>query len=234
MALSKAKLLAGQFRRSDADDADTFAASWGAVMAEFPPIVLDHVCHPAKGIASQQSFLPSVFEVRESCIAVFETMIAKWRLDQIPPEKRRQITQRATAQAQIEQAREKRPSYDELKAKYGENWGLSSVDPRRERKDDYKVPTVGEIVAHYTKNGLGIPLHRPMKEESNGQEGSEEEAGMADALASGRDRQESERGRETAEAGVGFAPGRTQEEGGTEADQGQEPDLEDAGPWWDR
>lgn len=156
MAIAKAKLLAGQFRRDDAADPETFAASWAAVMSGFPPVVLDEVCHPAKGIATKQSFLPSVHELREELITVMNTMIARWRLDQLPPERRAAIGRGVTAL--LEQPRHQRPSYDDLKAKYGDNWGIDQSDPRPNRNQPFKVPTLGEVTEHYLRLGTKSPL----------------------------------------------------------------------------
>ena len=225
MAIDKAKILAGQFRKSDADDPYIFAASWAAVMEDFPPIVLDHVCHPAKGLAIQQNFLPTVFEVREACISHFNLLLARWHNEQ---QDSRRLTHKP--QFQIEEPREKRPTMEELRAKHGPNWGMKNDDPVRPRKDDYVSPTLGDIINHYTANKrLGIPLHRPMKEESNGQD--HEEGVMADALASGgSDREEARasdrRVEAPADAGFGAAPGGTGEGG----DQESPPPREEGDP----
>ena len=209
MAAEKARSLSGQFLKSEAPDPETFIASWAVVMADFPPIVLDHVCHPAKGLAIQQNWVPTVFEVREACISHMNLLIARWHNERIPEERRLARTPR---QFQIEEPREKRKTLEELRAKHGPNWGLSDHDPlRKPHNENYVPPTLGDIINHYKVNKrLGIPLHRPMKEESNGQDHEEGKGVMADALASGGSDREEERPSDrrveaAADAGFGAA-----------------------------
>ena len=177
MALAKAQSLAGQFRRSDADDPRTFAAAWAVVMADFPPCVLDHVCHPAKGLASAMPFLPSVFEVREACVAHYTFLLAQWANAQIPPEQKQAIFNRdAVRHPALPPA--KRRTRRELEAKYGPGFGLDpDADPlaRPRQAHPFTPPTVGEIVAHYTKHKrLGIPLDRAPGDDHHGQDRDEE------------------------------------------------------------
>lgn len=53
---------------------------------------------------------------------------------------------------------EPRPSYEALKAKYGENWG---INPPAERRSGpaFKAPTPEELAAHYAQYGLGFIPH---------------------------------------------------------------------------
>lgn len=42
----------------------------------------------------------------------------------------------------------------DLKAKYGPNWGLDSVDPKK--KPPVPAPTIAELEEHYRKFDLGF------------------------------------------------------------------------------
>lgn len=192
--------MSGQFRKSEATDPETFIAAWAAVMAEFPPCVLDYVCHPTTGLAIQSNWVPSVFEVREACITRFSHLIAKWRLEAIPPEKRIGVS----PSFKIDEPREIRKTKDELLAKYGPNFGLGGDDDTRP-PSNYVMPSLGEIVAHYTANKtLGIPLKRPMEGYDNGQD--HEEGVLADTVTAGSEGGLAERQDAAAEAGGGIAP----------------------------
>lgn len=46
----------------------------------------------------------------------------------------------------------------DLKAKYGPNWGLESVDPKK--KPPVPAPTIEELAEHYRKYDLGWKLKR--------------------------------------------------------------------------
>lgn len=149
LASEKAALLAGQFRRSEADDPDTFIASWTLVMQDFPPMVLDHVCHPAKGLAIRSHWMPTVKEVREACIEHFSLLIARWRNETTPRIEYRKPTPPP-------EPREKRLSLEELKAKHGPTWGIDSAAesvPRR-FETGMALMTNEQIVAHYRNHGM--------------------------------------------------------------------------------
>jgi hypothetical protein len=132
MAIQRAKLMAGCYRKSDAADPETYLLALSAVLAEYPPDIVHRVTDPRTGLPTKQDWLPTVKEVRDACNELAE---------------RQRRTAEATAQAerQIRERREwlagkkTRPTAEELKAQYGENWGLSSPpkaeeDARAERR----------------------------------------------------------------------------------------------------
>lgn len=53
--------------------------------------------------------------------------------------------------AAIEAQRQERPSYEDLKAKYGNDWGLNP-EPDRPAKSAFKAPTIEELVQFYRTN----------------------------------------------------------------------------------
>lgn len=218
MAGRMAVQLLGQFRISEASDGEMFAASLAAVMAGFPPVVLEHVCHPAKGIASQQNFVPSVFELREACISHMNLLLSRWKLAQIPPERRaltndsirRQEEEERERRAVAERDKTKNETFAEFKARHGgDNWGLTAIDDYAlKRKDGYKVPTVDEIVAHYGKLKRSTPLPDNGKGSDDEQDNQEKRV-MADADAAcgaGREGRADPQGGEFAQGGGGDAP----------------------------
>ncbi|UGY18609.1 hypothetical protein HAP48_0014855 [Bradyrhizobium septentrionale] len=97
------------------------------MLARYPEEVITVVTHPMSGLPTQCNWLPTVKEVYDACEAEM-----------------RPIQQRAARENRIKEqllAREEadratRPTLGQLKAKYGENWGLS-VDARVE--DDRKA-----------------------------------------------------------------------------------------------
>ena len=58
--------------------------------------------------------------------------------------------------------REQRLSKEELKAKYGENWGISGADPiewgvpREPHPKSTKAMTAEQVIRHYKSHGLGF------------------------------------------------------------------------------
>lgn len=241
MSAAKAKQLLGQFRKSDADDPDIFITAVTALLADFPPCVVDHVCSPVTGMAVRSPWPPSIFELREAAISHMNFLIAKHEVDKIAPDRLARITGRV--QERLAPPKQERLTSTQLKAKYGgsilpHDFGSDGVT--NQKKSDHVPPTLGEIVAHYTANKtLGIPLHRPMKEESNGQdkyeEGYYDEGVMADTLPAGGSVGEEERTSDrrieaAAEESGGAAQAGTRQGGGEEGDQENPPPREDGDP----
>lgn len=162
LALERATLLAGQFRRSDADDPETFAGAWAVVMADFPQVVLDEVIHPAKGLAIRSNFLPSVMEVREACIAAFSAMLVRWENERLSPERRAYLDSlsKSTRQVAYERRVPPSPAYlTKMEVWRRNNWGIQTLDDDRPRISA-APPTADDIVRHYAQHGLGVPLSR--------------------------------------------------------------------------
>ena len=98
LAAQRAAILFGCYRRGDANDPEIYTAAITAILAEYPPEVIQHVTDPRTGIARKIKFLPSIPELDEACkeYATFikhrDNLKARgWRLDGgkwIPPEGR--------------------------------------------------------------------------------------------------------------------------------------------------
>ena len=57
----------GCYRKGDANDPETYVAAITATLARYPEDVIISVTHPATGLPSQKSFLPTVKEVFDAC-----------------------------------------------------------------------------------------------------------------------------------------------------------------------
>lgn len=87
------------------------------MLADYPVDVIHAVCDPRSGIASRLKWLPTIAEVKEAC---------EREMIPIAREIERQ-RQRDVCAKMIEGQREARPSLDELKAKFGPNWGIKDA-----------------------------------------------------------------------------------------------------------
>lgn len=213
LALERATLLAGQFRRSDADDPETFAGAWAVVMADFPPVVLDEVIHPAKGLAIRSNFLPSVMEVREACIAAFNAMLVRWENERLPPERKAYLDSLATPKRQVAYERRVPPSpayLTKMEVWRRNNWGIQTIDDERPRTG-YTPPSAADIVQHYSQHGLGIPLSRnPKGPNDHGQDHHQDQSRdgvMADAGAARGESDQPQAGGAAAQGGGHAAAG---------------------------
>lgn len=120
-AVARAKVLAGCYRKDDAADPETYAAAISAILTEYPEDIVMRVTDPRSGLPARLQWLPSVKEVRDAC-------------EEIAERRRQAELAAAREQAQLRERREwiakreHRPTIDELKAKHGENWGLTPDD----------------------------------------------------------------------------------------------------------
>jgi len=110
-------LLLGCYRQADAPDPERYAASLAGILAEYSVDVVIEVTHPVTGIPSHCKWVPTVYELRQSC----EKLAAEHY--------QRDFNARHRPQAYEHMDRSNRPTGAELRAKYGPNWGISQADP---------------------------------------------------------------------------------------------------------
>lgn len=137
-AANATRVLLGCFRTGDANDPDVYTAAMIATLAQFPEHIIQAVCDPRTGLPGRSKWLPTVSEVRAECDAVEarERRSAAWQA-----QSERQLRERREA----EEAKKSAPTYEELKAKYGPNWGLTA--PGLEKADDAKRKQLEAIEA---------------------------------------------------------------------------------------
>lgn len=86
-----------------------------AVLARFPEVVITSVTHPVTGLPATKSWLPTVKEVLDACAeAVRPIAENEARLKRI----KQQLEAREREASGI------KPTREQLKEKYGDNWGL--------------------------------------------------------------------------------------------------------------
>lgn len=111
-----------------------------AVLARYPEQVVTEVTHPATGLPAKKSWLPTVKEVRDACDEI--------NLPILENEARQNgIAEQLAARQSEDAERERRPTVAELKAKYGENWGMTSLD--QPKKAPMQAPTIEQLRHHY-------------------------------------------------------------------------------------
>lgn len=125
-AVERAKLLAGCYRKDDAADPEVYAGAIAAVLAEYPPDIVQQVTDPRSGLPSRLQWLPSVKEVRDECESIDAR---RRRLAEMAAREEQQLRERR----EFEASQARKPSYEQLKAKYGDNWGLRSAAPENDQ-----------------------------------------------------------------------------------------------------
>lgn len=103
----------GCYRRGEANNPEVYTASVAAVLAEYPPDVINYVTDPRTGLPSKCDFLPTVKEIRTAC----EAEMAPQRAAAAREARLRvQFAEREMTEAD----RSNRPSYEELQQRCAE------------------------------------------------------------------------------------------------------------------
>lgn len=106
------------YRKDEANNPEVFITAVAAVFGRYPLWIVKAVSDPINGIPSQIKWLPSISEVRSACDALNGYDIRQKERDESLAKQRAESAEYKARQEAP------RPTYDELKAKYGPNWGL--------------------------------------------------------------------------------------------------------------
>jgi hypothetical protein len=109
--------------------------------------IITSVTHPASGLPSKSSWLPTVKEVSDACEAALAPIAAREAREERIKE---QLAERERFESEL---RRPRPTYDQLIEKYGPNFGLRT--PADDRPPPAPAPTPEQLRAHYAKHDLG-------------------------------------------------------------------------------
>jgi hypothetical protein len=139
LAAERTKILLESYRTGGASCTDTFVTAVAAILARYPDQVIYEVTDPRIGLAVQLTWMPSLKEVHDAC----EKSLAPIR-SQIEREKR--IAEQL-AMREREQNGDK-PTYEQLQAKYGKDWGLDPTGGANVRKPE-PAPSWDQVVAMY-------------------------------------------------------------------------------------
>jgi hypothetical protein len=132
--------LLGCYRTGDANDPETYVAAVTATLARYPREVITSVTHPVSGIVSEVKWLPSVMEVREACERAMLPIA-----NRIVREKR--IAEQLEARRLEDEENARKPTYEQLKAKYGSDFGIEG--PALKRPPPAPAPTIEQLRHHY-------------------------------------------------------------------------------------
>lgn len=142
-AAQRAKILFGCYRTGDANDPQTYVAAVTAILARYPEEVITAVTHPASGLPSKKSWLPTVKELCDACDEAVEPMVQnEARLKRI----KEQMEMRERLDSGV------KPTLAQLQEKYGKGWGIVAPDERP--KSNFKAPSAADLAAHYREFDL--------------------------------------------------------------------------------
>jgi hypothetical protein len=141
----RAKILLGCYRTGDANDPETYVAAIAAILSRYPQEVMTSVTHPATGLPSKKSWLPTVKEVVDACDEANEPAVQNaLRLKRV----KEQVEMRERMDGG------ERPTMAQLKEKYGKNWGIE--DPEDVNREVKPAPTAEQLKHHYQHYDLAF------------------------------------------------------------------------------
>lgn len=127
------------------EHAEGYKANVKAVLGQYPDEVIMHISDPRTGVQRASDYPPSIARIVTACEVEMQHKAKLARL--------KNWGNAATEERKrLEAPREERPTLAEMKAKYGEDWGLRA-DPRP--KPGFKTgqaPSWQEIVSIYHRD----------------------------------------------------------------------------------
>jgi hypothetical protein len=117
--MQAADRLIGYFPRSAASDPRVFMTGLVDLLSEYPAFAVEAVLSVRGGIPAKHEMMPAISQIREALEA--ESRVARYA----------QEWRDGARQALLPgPPAPPRPTYDDLKAKYGDNWGLKPDGPK--------------------------------------------------------------------------------------------------------
>lgn len=152
LILRSQRAIFSAWRTDQYPDPDGYMVSLGAVLEQYPDEVVLYVSDPRTGVQRASKWPPTISEI----VSALDT-----RVSELARKKRFENWGKNETQL-IEPPRGDRLSLDELKAKYGENWGLTSLDKQATSPSWKRAPTWDEIGEMYQGTpGLIARLVKP-------------------------------------------------------------------------
>jgi len=116
------KLLDGFPNRAQAGR--SYIGALASVLCTYPKTVAVQCCDLTNGVARETRFLPTVADLVAWCERETQSLRGVVEKEDHYDKLEREARERAEADAKQEADRKARPSYDDLKAKHGPNWGI--------------------------------------------------------------------------------------------------------------
>jgi hypothetical protein len=128
-ATAQVDLFFGSFRKADADEPEIFTSGCLRLFTAYPREAVQYVVDPITGLPGRSEWLPSLKAVKDALDA---SVADQQRAQEREARKAAEAKLIAEREAWLKD-KARKPTYDELKAKYGENWGITP--PSREEDE---------------------------------------------------------------------------------------------------
>jgi hypothetical protein len=135
------KMIAGYANRGSADK--SYIGAIAALLCEYPRGMALRCADPVRGVVLETPFMPTPHDIAKWMEPHFERMRSIERLERMQLQAEQQLQDRREYDAKRNDGT--RPTYEELKAKYGPNWGIGQ-GPETKKWHDV---TLDEVRAKY-------------------------------------------------------------------------------------
>lgn len=142
------RVLFAAYRTDQYADPDGFITSLGLIFSQYPDDVVEFVTSPLTGIQRKIKFPPTIEEIVSAC----DARVA----DKSRAHRYRNWGRSGDALAIDGPKDEERPTYDELQAKYGPNFGLGAAVEEARQAARTPAPTAEQLRHHYKHYNLGF------------------------------------------------------------------------------
>lgn len=120
-----------RYPNGGASAGDGYIGGLSAVLMHYPRSVALRCHDPMKGVPAETKFLPTPSDLIAWCERETESMRRPVEAEDRTTKLAREAQERAEDEDRWQKARLTRPTLDDLKAKYGPNWGLHPEGPAR-------------------------------------------------------------------------------------------------------
>jgi len=134
---TRGKMLSSSYRLDQFPDPDGYVTSIALVLESYPDDVISHVTDPRTGIQRGCRWPPTIAEIVTACEVQMQDMARRRRFEN--------WGKSAAPPPLLTSPREDRPTYEQLKAKYGDNFGITAIPA----KAIEKAPSWQSIVSAY-------------------------------------------------------------------------------------
>ncbi len=111
------EVLFGQFPHAKVDNPEVYIGAVASLLFDFPPEIVHRAVDPKRGLAVSFNYPPTLAQIKQWCETEMEPLRRATELEARRSEARRALPPPS-------QPRNTRPTLEQLREKYGPNWGL--------------------------------------------------------------------------------------------------------------
>lgn len=140
------RIIFSGYRKDQFSDPEGYSDSLEMVLGQYPDDVILAITDPRTGVQSRCKWPPTIAEIIEAANGQMQDRARRIRLENWGKPKEPKA---------IESPRETRPTYGELKVKYGDNWGLNASAPKQPPRTLEQIQKSWEVLAKYYQDHPG-------------------------------------------------------------------------------